>query len=146
MTSRTGSVRRILGILKKVSGVVTWHRTRRVELISASGEGGWLSLARGSLGQVSHEMGAGGCWADDKARIERMCIALLMSKNLYTLKVIKSFVPELRSHKWFSCSKIPMFYIYIYIYIFHEAVSGNGTYLQNVFTHHIFVKVKFGIK
>ena len=32
-------------------------------------------------------------------------------------KVIKSFVPELRSRKCFSCFEIPMFYIYIYIYI-----------------------------
>ena len=31
-------------------------------------------------------------------------------------KVIKSFVPELRSRKRFSCFEIPMFYIYIYIY------------------------------
>ena len=51
-------------------------------------------------------------------------------------KVIKKFVPELRSRKCFSCFEIPMFYvIYIYIYIymislmniicpFHIAVSG----------------------
>ena len=33
-------------------------------------------------------------------------------------KVIKSFVPELRSRKCFSCLEIPMFYvIYVYIYI-----------------------------
>ena len=29
-------------------------------------------------------------------------------------KVIKSFVPELRSRKCFSCFEIPMFYVYIY--------------------------------
>ena len=50
---------------------------------------------------------------DGKARIERMCISLLMSKNLLTQKVIKSFVPELRSHKCFSCFEIPMFYVYM---------------------------------
>ena len=34
-------------------------------------------------------------------------------------KVIKSFVPEQRSRKCFSCFEIPMFYvIYIYIYIY----------------------------
>ena len=46
-------------------------------------------------------------------------------------KVIKSFVPELRSRKCFSCFEIPMFYV-IYIYehymsISHMAVSGYGT-------------------
>ena len=60
----------------------------------------------------------GGCaWdgggADGKARIERMCISLLISKNLLNSKVIKSFIPELRSRKCFSCFEIPMFYIYI---------------------------------
>ena len=29
-------------------------------------------------------------------------------------KVIKSFIPELRSRKCFSCFEIPMFYVYIY--------------------------------
>ena len=30
-------------------------------------------------------------------------------------KVIKSFVPEQRSRKYFSCFEIPMFHVYIYI-------------------------------
>ncbi len=47
VTSRTGSAED-LGNLKKL-----------VELRPASGEDGWLSLARGGLGQVSHEMGGG---------------------------------------------------------------------------------------
>ena len=43
-------------------------------------------------------------------------------------KVIKSFVPELRTRKCFSCFEIPMFYVYIYIYMnilctFHVSVS-----------------------
>ena len=42
VTSRTGSARRIWGDLKKL------------ELIPASGEDGWLSLARGDF---AHEMG-----------------------------------------------------------------------------------------
>ena len=46
--------------------------------------------------------------------------------------VIKSFIPELRSRKCFSCFEIPMFYVYIYIYehymsISHIAISGYGT-------------------
>ena len=41
---------------------------------------------------------------------------------------IKSFVPELRSRKCFSCFEIPICYIYIYIYMniicpFHVAIS-----------------------
>ena len=67
-----GSAWRIWGILKK-----------SVELSSASGEDGWLSLARRSpasgLVAGATRVGEG---ADGKARIERMCITLLMSKNL----------------------------------------------------------------
>ena len=60
-------------------------------------------------------------------------------KNVYTSpyveetlnsKVIKSFVPELRSRKCFSCFEIPMFYVYVYeqsMYASHIAVSGYVT-------------------
>ena len=33
-------------------------------------------------------------------------------------KIIKSFVPELRSHKCFSCFEIPLFYVYM-LWTFH---------------------------
>ena len=71
-TSRPGSARRIWGILKK-----------SVELSSATGEDGWLLLARQSQasGLVEDATRDGG-GADEKVRIERMCISLLMSKNL----------------------------------------------------------------
>ena len=66
VTSRTASTQRILGILKKVSWVEFCLGRRR--LTFACSQGPW---------QVSH------AWeADEKARIERMCISLLMSKNL----------------------------------------------------------------
>ena len=48
-------------------------------------------------------------------------------------KVIKSFVPELRSRKCFSCFGIPMFYVYMlwtfYVH-FNISVSGYGTELH----------------
>ena len=34
-------------------------------------------------------------------------------EELLNSKVIKSFVPELRSRKCFSCFEIPMFYVYM---------------------------------
>ena len=68
MTSRTGSPWRIWGILKKVE-LRTGQRTRRVD----------FCLRRPWAG-VAQDGGGGG--ADEKARIERMCISLLMSKNL----------------------------------------------------------------
>ena len=119
VTSCTGSTQRILGILKKsVSCVETRHRTRRVDF-------------RGS--QRPDEFACYGCctrWgADGKARIERMCISHSYVKT-FNSKVIKGFVPELRSHKCFLCFEIPMFYVYMlwtfyvrFTYLYH----GYGT-------------------
>ena len=50
-------------------------------------------------------------------------------EKLLNSKVIKSFVPELRSRKCFSCVEIPMFYVYEYehsMYISHIHVYGYG--------------------
>ena len=48
-------------------------------------------------------------------------------------KVIKSFVPELRSRKCFSCFEIPMFYVYIYIYIYMNVLRTG----MNISISHI---------
>ena len=56
-------------------------KSQLVELSSAPGEDGWLSLARRS--QASDLVaGFTRVFAVEKARIERMCISLLLSKNL----------------------------------------------------------------
>ena len=83
-------------------------KSQLVELSPASEENGWLSLGRRGLGQVPHGMGG----SDEKARIERMCLSPCVEEPLNS-KVIKSFVPELRSRKCFSCFEIPMFYVYM---------------------------------
>ena len=82
VTSRTGSARRILGILRK-----------SVKLNPASEEDGRLSLARRSLGQVSHEMGAGR-WKRQNRR--NVYLSPYVEESLNS-KVIKSFIPELRN-------------------------------------------------
>ena len=113
VTSRTGSARRILGILKKsVSRVETW----------TPNEKGWLSLR-----QVLHEMGSR--WKSQNRK--KVYLAPYVEEPLNS-KVIKSFVPELRSRKCFSCFEIPMFYIYIYIYIWTLYVHFAYPYLVMV--------------
>ena len=85
------------GILKKS---VSW-----VELSSASGEDSWLSLAHGGLVTGAHVLG--GCrWKSQNKR--NVYLSPYVEEPLNS-KVIKSFVPELRSRKCFSCLKIPMF-------------------------------------
>ena len=86
VTSRTGSARRILGILKK-SGCWVLPREKTV---------GFRLLAEArpvALWRVPHVLGAG---ADEKARIERMSISLPYVEA-FNSKIIKGFVPDLRS-------------------------------------------------
>ena len=47
-----------------------------------------------------------------------MYLSPYVEEPLYS-KVMKSFVPELRSRKCFSCFEIPMFHV-IYMYISHR--------------------------
>ena len=90
---------RILGIWRKL-----------VEMWSASGEDGWLSLARKALWWVPHKMG--GRWKNQNRKI--VPLSPYVEEPLDS-KVIKGFIPERRSRKCFSCFEIPMFYV-IYIW------------------------------
>ena len=93
----TGSARGGFGGFEKVSWVLR------------SEEEGWLLLARNGLvaGATRVEGGAYG-----KASIQRLCLSPYVEIP-FNAKVIKSFVPELRSRKCFSCFGIPMFYVYM---------------------------------
>ena len=80
----------------------------------------------------------GGCHtsfeADGKVSIERWYLSPYVEKPLNS-KVIKSFVPELRSRKCFSCFGIPMFYI-IYVMnilcLFHISTCGYVTFHHSI--------------
>ena len=103
-----------------------FRKSQLVELSPASGEDSWLSLARRGLGQVSHEIAGGGDrW---KSQNRKNVYLSPYVKEPLNSKVIKSFVPELRSHKCFSCLEIPMFYVYIYIYIYIWTLYVYFTY------------------
>ena len=104
-----------------------WGFWRKSEnWVLPSEEEGWLSLAcrsqdSGLLSGAPHVRGT-----DWKASIERLCLSPYVEKP-FNSKVIKSFVPELRSRKCFSCFGIPMFYVYIYYehstYVSHISAS-----------------------
>ena len=134
MTSRTGSARRIWRFWK----------SQLVKLSPASGEDGWLSLARRS--QASGLCGGcHTCWGGQNRK--NVYLSPYVEEPLNS-KVIKSFVPELRSRKCFSCFEIPMFYVYIYMNIicpFRISVSGYGTHgyfksrLKKLLTMYIYI-------
>ena len=86
VTSRTGSARRILGILKKSVELSSWPGRRWLTFASSPKPGQWPCG------------GCHTCWvgADGKVIIERLCISLPYVET-FNSKVIKSFVPELRS-------------------------------------------------
>ena len=102
MTSCTGSVR---------GGYWGIWKNQWVENPDSEREG-WLSLARRNQasGLVSSATRVGE--AERKVSIERLCLSPNVEKP-FNSKVIKSFVPELRSRKSFSYFGIPMFYVYI---------------------------------
>ena len=97
------------------------------QLSSASGEDGWLSLARRSqasgLVAGTTRVGRG---VDEKARIERMCICLPYIET-FNSKVIKGFVPELRSRYVFFVfrdSYVLCIYVMNILCTFHISISG----------------------
>ena len=75
-----------------------------------SEEEGWLSLARSGLVAGATRVEGGGRWKSQHRKI--VPLSPYVEKPLNS-KVIKSFVPELRSCKCFSRFGIPMFYVYM---------------------------------
>ena len=120
MTSLAGSARGGFGGFWKSQ--LSWELDSERE--------GWLSLARRSQGATN--VGGGG-GADGKASIERLCLSPYVEKPLNS-KVIKSFVPELRSRKCFSCFGILMFYVYIiwtfYVLLAYSYMAMLQKYLK----------------
>ena len=126
VTSPTGSARRIWGILKKsVSWVESCLRRRR--LTFACSPRPWAGVAWDGRGR----------WKSPNRK--NVHLSPYVEEPLNS-KVIKSFVPELRSRKCFSCFEMPMFYVYIYtnimnVYVpvwicpLHISISGYGIYV-----------------
>ena len=97
VTSRTGSTWKDLGIWRKWVRLRTGHRTRRLTFVCSWRP--WTDVARNR---------GGGKWKSQNRKI--VPLSPYVEKPLHS-KVIKSFVPELRSRKYFSCFEIPMFYV-----------------------------------
>ena len=84
-------------------------RKVRVEFLPGKKKVEFRLLAE-ALRQVSRVAGGG---ADEKVVIERLCLSIPCVEKPFNSKVIKSFVPELRSRKCFLCFGIPMLSIYV---------------------------------
>ena len=91
-------------------GFWRFWKSQFVELSPTSGEDGWLSLARGGLVAGATRFVGEGRWKSQNRK--NVYLSPYVEEPINS-KVIKSFVPELRSRKFFSCFEIPMFYVYI---------------------------------
>ena len=118
-TSRTWSAQRILEILKKSESWVLYReKTVGFHLFAA---------ARPVTFVVGATRVGGGRWKSQNRK--NVYLSPYVDEPLNS-KVIKSFVPELRSRKCFSCFEIPMFYVYMWwtFYVrFTYPISGYGT-------------------
>ena len=104
MTSRTGSARGgFWEILKKSVELRTRHRTRRVDFRGSQKPDEFARYGR-------RTRWGGGRWKSQNRK--NVYLSPYVGEPLNS-KVIKSFVPELRSRKCFSCFGIPMFYVYM---------------------------------
>ena len=114
-------------------GFWEFWKSQLAELSSASGEDGWLSLARrsqasGLVAGTTH-VGRG---ADGKVIIERLFISLPYVET-FDSKVIKGFIPELRSRYVFFVfrdSYVLCIYVMNILCIFHMSMYG---YVTNLF-------------
>ena len=82
----------------------TGHRTRRVD----------FRLLAKALGRCRTKLGGGGRWKSQNRK--NVYLSPYVEEPLNS-KVIKSFVPELRSHYVFFEFRDPMYYVYIIIII-----------------------------
>ena len=118
MSSRTGSAQKIWGDLKKsVSWVESCLGIRRLA----------FAYSRRPCDGCTWDGGGGGRW---KALNRKNVYLSPYVEEPLNSKVIKSFVPELRSRKCFSCFENPMFYVYMlwtfYVH-FTYPYHGYGT-------------------
>ena len=91
-------------------------KSQLVELRPASGEDGWLRLARrsqasGLCGGCHTYWGGRGRWKSQNRK--NVYLSPYVEESLNSI-VIKGFVPELRSRKCFSCFEILCSMLYIY--------------------------------
>ena len=103
MMACIGSARKILGDLKKSVELGTRHETRRGGFRGSPKPDEFARYGRRTRWE-------GGRWKSQNRKNEYLSPYVEEPLNS---KVIKSFVPELRSRKCFSCFGIPMFYVYM---------------------------------
>ena len=120
-TSCTGIVRGGFWEIWKSQWVESWLGGRRLTFACSPKPGQW------PCGRY-HTCWVGVRWKSQNRK--NVYLSPYVEEPLNS-KVIKSFVPELRSHKCFSCFRIPMFYVcmlwtlYVrFTYLYH----GYGTY------------------
>ena len=132
MTSCTGSVRGgFWGFWKKSVESRTGHRTRRVD----------FGAHRGQTNLRAMGIARDGWGSDKKSQNRKNAYLSPYVEEPLNSRVIKSFEPELRSSKCFSCFGITMFYVYMLwtFYVrFTYPYNGYGTHSSVYSLNHIY--------
>ena len=107
----------------------TRHQTRRVDFQG--------SQKLTNLRATGAARDGGGRW---KSQNRKNVYLSPYVKEPLNSKVIKSFIPELRSRKCFLCFEIPLFYVYIcyehYMYVsYTQPYHGYTTVIEKVCLH-----------
>ena len=119
MTSCTGSMRGGFGRVLKKSFELSLAVRRRRMIFACSPR---------PCGRYHTWLGG-----DRKVSIERWYLSPYVEKPVNS-KVIKSFVPELRSRKCFLCFGIPMFYVYMCVMdIMNILRTGMNMYISRIY-------------
>ena len=138
MTSCTGSVR---GGFEKSQ--LCWELNSEWEGSTFGARWGQMNLCATGATRVAWGRGA-----DEKASIERLCISLPCVET-FNPKVIKGFVPELRSRECFLCFGIPMFYVYM-LWTFYVRYTYPDIWIwytmRKVWINHLFLKLEVNSK
>ena len=103
----------------------TGHRTRRVNFRGLQRPDQFAHYRR-------HMRWRGGRW---KSQNRKNVHLSPYGEEPLNSKVIKSFIPELRSCKCYSCFEIPMFYVYMlwtFYVCFAYSYHGYGTHLNHL--------------
>ena len=86
----------------------------------------WLTLYTQVVRMLRHGY-KGSMEENGKVSIEKLCILSPYVEKPFNSKVIKSFVPELRSRKCFLCFGIPMLSIYeLWTFYVHFTYPYHG--------------------
>ena len=121
-------------------------KSQLVESSPALEEEGWLSLARGGLGQVSHEIGGGGWWKSQNRKNEYLSPDVEEPLNSKVIKSRKCFRVSRFLCSMYICYEHLMYVSHSRIWLWYTVANNNIWYslkYESYFGWTLYSEVKF---